>query len=181
MDIIVEQPQHAAAIESLLDQAFGIGRIAKTSYRLREGVAPISELCFVMVESGQVEGTIRHWPVRIAGSTETVPALLLGPIAVAAHRRGDGLGVMLMRHSLERAAALGYRSVLLVGDAPYYGRFGFTRALTLGLSLPGPVDPERFLGLELVPNALAGLSGPVERWLAAEAPAVFERRQAGMA
>jgi hypothetical protein len=54
--------------------------------------------------------------------------------------------------------------VILVGDAPYYSRFGFSRDLTLNMSLPGPVDLDRFLGLELVPGSLQGVSGMIGRW-----------------
>ena len=160
MQIIAEQPEHAAAIEALLDLSFGGGRAAKTVYRLREGVAPIACLCFVAIEEGELQGTIRYWPVTIGGG---LAALLLGPIAVAEDRRSEGLGAVLIEHSLARAAELGHRIVLLVGDAPYYGRVGFRRELALGLSLPGPVDPERFLALDLVPGALDGVAGAVGR------------------
>ena len=99
----------------------------------------------------------------------TTPALLLGPIAVAPHWQGGGLGSKLIRMSLNKAAAAGHRAVLLVGDAPYYNRFGFTRGLTLGMALPGPVDLDRFLGLEVVPGALAGVTGVVGRAEAVDA------------
>ena len=171
MPIIAEQPKHAGAIETLLDQAFGVTRAGKTVYRLRHRVAPVAELCFVSVadesdasgNTGLLEGTIRYWPVTVAG---TMPALLLGPVAVAGDRRCAGLGATLIEYSLARAAAFGHRAVLLVGDAPYYNRFGFTRRLTRGLTLPGPVDLERFLGLELQPGALEGVTGAVGRWTA---------------
>jgi len=164
MQIIAEQPGHSVAIEALLDLSFGGGRAAKTVYRLREGVAPLAELCFVAIEGGVVQGTIRYWPVTIG---DGLPALLLGPIAVAEERRSEGLGAVLIEHSLARAATLGHRIVLLVGDAPYYGRFGFRRDLALGLTLPGPVDLERFLALDLVPGALEGVAGEVGRAVAA--------------
>ncbi len=160
MPIIAEQPDHADAIEDLLDDAFGTNRIGKTVYRLREDVEPVQDLCFVALDGDRVEGTIRYWPVTIAG---TSPALLLGPVAVVRHRRSEGLGGVLIRYSLEQAARQGHRIVLLVGDEPYYGRFGFSRSLALRLSLPGPVDLDRFLGLELVPGALDGVSGAVDR------------------
>ena len=160
MQIIAEQPEHSAAIEALLDLSFGSGRAAKTVYRLREGVAAIPELSFVAVEAGVLQGTIRYWPVTIDGA---LSALLLGPIAVAEERRSEGLGAVLIEHSLARAAEMGHRIVLLVGDAPYYGRFGFRRDLALGLTLPGPVDLERFLALDLVPGALDGARGAVGR------------------
>ncbi len=164
MIIKPERPADAGAIEALLDTAFGPKRHAKTVYKLRAGVDPVPDLCLVATDTDQfgaevLVGTIRYWPVRV-GDT---PALLLGPIAVAAEWRSRGLGADLIRHSLDRAAELGHRIVLLVGDAPYYGRFGFTRAKMAGLTLPGPVELDRFLGLELVPGALDGVTGKVAR------------------
>ena len=163
MMISLEEPRHDAAIEALLDRSFGPDRFKKTAYKLREGVPPIPELGFVAIEHDELgneilEGTIRYWPVTIGG---TVPALLLGPIAVSERLQGGGLGNKLIRMSLNKAAALGHRAVILVGDAPYYARFGFTRDLTLNMTLPGPVDLDRFLGLELFPRALAGAAGMV--------------------
>lgn len=165
MNITLEQPHHAAAVEALLDVAFGPDRHRKTTYRLREGVAALPELSYVALDEGEdgreeVIGTIRYWPVLIGGAT---PSLMLGPIAVAQHVQSLGLGSKLIGTTLDKARALGHRSVILVGDAPYYRRFGFTRGLTLGLFLPGPVDPDRFLGLELVSGALASASGLVTR------------------
>ncbi|MFC7333838.1 GNAT family N-acetyltransferase [Rhodocista pekingensis] len=169
MMIAPEQPQHAAGIESLLDDAFGAKRHAKTVYRLRAGIEPVAGLSFVATdEDGRLVGTIRYWPVLVGGAT---PAILLGPIAIHADWRSKGLGGTLIRYSLDRAAEQGHRIVLLVGDAPYYARFGFTRENTLDLSLPGPVDLDRFLGLELVPGALAGVSGLVGRADGSSAPA----------
>lgn len=164
MIITTEEAKHGAAIEQILDVAFGSDRFQKSSYRLRDGVQPIADLCLVAVEHddigrAQLMGTIRYWEV-MAGN---VPALLLGPIAVRPELQGSGLGSKLIRLSLNKAAAAGYRAVLLVGDAPYYERFGFTRALTLGLSMPGPTDPNRFLGLELQGDALAHAVGMVSR------------------
>ena len=166
MIITPELPQHAAAIESLLDTAFGADRQTKTAYRLRDGVAPIQDLCLVALGhddlgNERLKGTIRYWPVSIGGAA---PSLLLGPIAVDPALQGSGLGSRLIRMTLNKAAAAGHRSVLLVGDAPYYERFGFTRDLTRNMQFPGPVDLNRFLGLELVPGALQGVSGMVGRW-----------------
>ena len=142
MNITIEQPHHAAAIDTLLDNSFGPHRAGKTVYRLRENVAPVPELSLVALEDDAVVGTIRYWPILIGGVT---PTILLGPIAVASDLRSGGLGAQLIRQSLNRASAAGWRSVVLVGDAPYYSRFGFTRDLTLNMSLPGPVDLDRFL------------------------------------
>ncbi|PWC32216.1 N-acetyltransferase [Azospirillum sp. TSO35-2] len=163
MIIIVEEPKHAAAIEALLDASFGPDRFNKTAYRLRDGVDSIPALNLVAIEHDEhgheiVVGTIRYWPILVGGTT---PTLLLGPIAVAAHLQGSGLGSKLIRMSLNKAVALGHKSVILVGDAPYYERFGFSRALTLGMQMPGPVDMNRLLGLELVDGALSGVAGMI--------------------
>ena len=157
--IALERPEEAAEIETLLDRAFGPDRLAKTSYRLREGVFPLAELCFTLRIDGVLKGAIRYWPVRLGGP----PALLLGPLAVAPEDKGKGYGVALMRHSLAAAARLGHQRVILVGDPEYYERFGFERRFAERLSLPGPVEERRFLGLELTPGAFEGVSGPVEQ------------------
>jgi predicted N-acetyltransferase YhbS len=169
MNIAIEQPHHAAAIDTLLDLSFGTNRAGKTVYRLREGVDPIPGLSLVALEDDAVVGTIRYWPILIGGQT---PSILLGPIAVAPGKRSDGLGAQIIRNSLNRAAAAGWRSVILVGDAPYYSRFGFTRDLTLNMDLPGPVDLDRFLGLELVPGSLQGVAGMIGAWPSDPLPAI---------
>ena len=152
-----EAASDLAAREALLDCAFGEERFRKTSERLREGRLPALALV-AEDKAGRLAGTVRLWHVS-AGPGR--PALLLGPLAVDASRRGEGLGGRLMRAALGRAAMLGEKAVLLVGDSPYYGRFGFDAALTERLWLPGPVERERFLGLELRDGALQGAAGLV--------------------
>lgn len=146
--IDVEQPADAAAVEALVDQAFGPGRFAKTAERLREGSTPIPGLCFVVREAGLVAGTVRLWPVEAAG----VRLAFLGPIAVDAGRRSDGLGAALVERACAAAKAAGWAGVLLVGDEPYFGRFGFKR---VKVALPGPVDPRRVLLRDLAGGSLA--------------------------
>lgn len=146
-----------AAREALLDTAFGPSRFTKTCERLREGRFAADGLSLVAIHEGSLVGTLRFWHVE-AGDRE---ALMLGPLAVCPTMRSAGIGRALIEHGLRRARRLGHEGVILVGDAPYYERFGFSRAHTLGLTLPGPVDDQRFLGLELVPGALAGAKGRV--------------------
>ena len=142
------------AREALLDRAFGRGRQRKTSQRLRDDRLPAEGLAFTALsKSGRVIGTLRMWNV-IAGSAG--PALLLGPLAVDTRHQRRGTGRELMNHALNMAKVLGYASVLLVGDESYYSHFGFGRSLVADLHLPGPVERNRFLGLELTPNALDG-------------------------
>ena len=155
--IVPEAPEHAPQIDTLLDQAFGPGRYAKTAYRLREGVEPISDLSFVAVDNQEnILGSIRFWPILIGASTR---AILLGPLAIDQTHRSNGLGQALMATALEHAIQLGHRICVLVGDEPYYAKAGFARSLAKGLSFPGPVDLNRLLARDLVPGALEGVSG----------------------
>jgi predicted N-acetyltransferase YhbS len=166
-----ESPFDVAAREALLDRAFGPGRDARTSARLRDGRLPARGLALVARDGGALVGALRCWLVEAGGR----PALLLGPLAVEESHRSLGIGARLMREALWRAAMRGHKAVLLVGDAPYYSRFGFSAALTAGLDLPGPVERARFLGFEIEPGALAGASGMV---VAAGARSGLRRRAA---
>lgn len=152
-----ERPRDAAARDALLDRSFGPARFAKTSERLRAGRRAAEGLSFVATDGGATVGTLRFWHVECG----RVPALMLGPLAVADTHRSAGIGGALVLHGLKRAAKLGHAGVILVGDAPYYARFGFAPAPVADLTLPGPVDRTRFLGLELVPGGLAGAAGRV--------------------
>ncbi len=157
--IETEAPAEAGARENLLDLAFGRKRSAKTSQRLRDDRLPANGLAFsARTASGRVVGTVRLWHISASAKR---PALLLGPLAVHPSFRRKGIGSALVRAALAKAASLGHAAVLLVGDEPFYRRFGFCRALTEQLRLPGPFDRDRFLGLELVAGTLAGARGVV--------------------
>ncbi len=154
-----EIPSDIPAREALLDRAFGKRRRAKTSERLREGRVPSEGLAFTAVDGkGRLIGTIRLWDV-VAGSAG--PALLLGPVAVDGKQQGKGIGAALVQRVLNEARVKGHAAVILVGDAPYYARFGFAPGPMADLHLPGPVDRNRFLGIELIPGALDGAEGLV--------------------
>jgi predicted N-acetyltransferase YhbS len=145
-------------VEALYDLCFAPGRTALSSYRLRDGVAPVAALCLVLRDGdGTLAAVIRYWPVRVGGRD----VLLLGPVAVHPTRQGEGLGGLLIHESLAEARRLGWERVMLVGDAPYYGRFGFRRLD--GVVMPTPTNPDRVLGLELRPGAWAGVRGAVEK------------------
>jgi predicted N-acetyltransferase YhbS len=142
--------------DALLDAAFGEARFAKTAQRLRDGRLPAEGLAFVARTGRRLVGTVRLWDIA-AGPGR--PALLLGPLAVAHDLRNRGIGAELMRHALGQASRRGRTAVVLVGDAPYYRRFGFSTEKTDALWLPGPYDRERLLARELVPGALDGARG----------------------
>ena len=140
-------------------EAFGPGRFARTAYRIREGVPPVPSLSLTGWLDGRLVGGIRFTAVTIGGEGG---ALLLGPLVVHPAHKGNGYGKALAGEGLARARAQGFRLVVLVGDMPYYGRFGFVPVPPGQIALPGPVDPARLLALELVPGALADAAGLVK-------------------
>ncbi len=145
-------------VEALYDLCFAPGREALSSYRLRDGIPPIADLCLVGRDAdGTLAGAIRNWPVRVGGKW----ALLLGPVAVHPTHQGEGLGASLIFRVLDTAQAGGWNRVMLVGDAPYYGKFGFRKLH--GVIMPPPTNPDRVLGLDLRKGAWLGVTGEVTR------------------
>jgi predicted N-acetyltransferase YhbS len=151
-----ERIADVAAREALLDEAYGVVRFAKTSERLREGRLPAAGLSLVATDHGALVGIVRLWNVAAGPGCE---ALLLGPLAVRPDCRNRGIGTALMRGVITRARLSGHDAILLVGDPAYYGRFGFSAALTGELWMPGQYERDRLLALELKPGALAGARG----------------------
>lgn len=153
-----ERASDIPAREALLDSAFGAARTRKSSERLRKGRLPAQGLALIAADGRRVVGTARLWHVRCDSGQ---PALLLGPVAVAADCRSRGVGAALVRRALRDARRLGHRAVILVGDPPYYGRFGFSDARTAALFMPGPFERHRLLAIELAAGALDGACGLV--------------------
>lgn len=177
IELMAEQPGDRWEVEALYDLCFAPGREALSSYRLRDDVPPVPGLSQVARdELGILAGAIRFWPVHIVspegaaggGNKDSlrVTALLLGPVAVHPTHQGEGLGGSLIRDSLAKAAEQGWHRVMLVGDAPYYRRFGFERLEKV--EMPPPTNPERVLGLASDRGAWAGVEGRVTRWQGAD-------------
>lgn len=157
-----ENPSDVVARERLLDRAMGANRRKKSSEVIRRNRVPAEGLALVARDaSGHLVGTVRLWHVDAGITPEgnAVPALLLGPLAVDADQEGKGIGAALMRAAILEAKRRGHGAILLVGDAPYYERFGFSTAKTATLMMPGPFARERFLALELKDGWLEGAAG----------------------
>lgn len=152
-----EQPGDADAILRLHERAFGPGRFARTASRLREGGAALPDGCYAAFVGSLLVGSVRTFPVRAGSGT----ALALGPLAVEPAFEGRGIGAALMERALGGARDAGAGLVLLVGDEPYYARFGFRQVPDGHLQMPGPVDPARLLAVELSPGALDRAAGRV--------------------
>jgi predicted N-acetyltransferase YhbS len=152
-----ERASDVVAREALLEASFGDNRQLRTCQRLRDGQAPAEGLALSALSRGRLVGTVRLWHVSAGG----VPALVLGPLAVDPPFRKLGIGRALVQRALAAAKARGHGAVLLLGDASYYARFGFSALRTGELRLPGPFEPDRLLGLELCEGALDGAWGMI--------------------
>ncbi len=155
--IRVERPSDVVAREALLDACFGENRHGRTCQRLRDGRAPAAGLALAAVREGTLVGTVRLWHVSAGGR----PALVLGPLAVDPACREFGIGAALMHQALAAARARGHAAVILLGDEPYYARFGFSSDKTGALSLPGPFERDRLLAIEFAEGALDGAAGMI--------------------
>jgi predicted N-acetyltransferase YhbS len=154
-----ESDGDAPLLSRLAAEAFGPGRFARSAYRVREGIAPVTALSLSGVLDGRLIGGIRFTAISIGGGEG---GLLLGPLIVDPAVAGRGFGKALVEEGLARARGEGFSLVLLVGDMPYYGRFGFKPVPPAQITLPGPFDPARLLYVELVPGAMDGAAGAVK-------------------
>ncbi|MCR9178794.1 MAG: N-acetyltransferase [Erythrobacteraceae bacterium] len=172
-----------AMIEAVLDRAFGPDRHARTAYRIREGMPWLPTLSFAALDEDELlVGTIQCWPIALQTKQGQVPLVMVGPVAVVPERQGEGFGVGLMSAMLDadaRLAANGRGAIpssssgavgqsrlpqVLIGDADYYGRWGFSAAMTGGWRCPGPYEPDRLLarGAALAAMPAEGMLGPWE-------------------
>ena len=158
--LVPERRGDGPAVSALIERAFGPGRYAKAAERLREANRPLLDLSFVPWADGRPIGCARVWPIAIGA----IPALLLGPFAVDAASRNQGLGVALVRRACEDAQAAGHGLILLIGDETYFARAGFSAAPARRVVMPGPVDPRRILARELRRGAADDLAGSAMSW-----------------
>lgn len=153
--VILHTPKAAGLADALIDRAFGPGRFTKVSERVREFADFAPELSFCAWRGEELVGVVRQWRVRV-GDT---PAVFLGPIAVEADERSGGVGALMVQRAVEAARAAGETAIVLVGDEPYFGRFGFSAECGKAVRLPGPVDQRRVLAIAFTPEgeALSGM------------------------
>lgn len=155
-----ERPEHAAEIERVLDRAFGPGRLAKTSERVRERGAVLEPaLSRVALDAdGAVHGSCRISRVLV-GDT---PAYFLGPLAVDPAAQHHGLGATLTREAVNACrAARGVGAVVLVGAEAFFRPFGFSVVPKGRITMPGPFDSRRLLWLELRPGGFDRVAGAI--------------------
>ncbi|WAP67937.1 GNAT family N-acetyltransferase [Jiella pelagia] len=152
-----ELAEHHDAIEAIADEAFGPGRFARAAERVREMAPHDPALSFVAEYDGAIIGSVRLTPILVGSA----PSLLLGPLAVRPAFKNRGAGKALMRLAAETARQTGEGSIILIGDPPYYAPLGYRPLPPGSVIMPGPVDPRRVLGLELVEGGLAALAGSI--------------------
>ena len=155
--ITAERPRDAAAVDALIDAAFGPGRLVKAAERLREGRQPLLPLSFTAWDGETLAGCVRQWSAHVG----TRPVIFLGPIVVEPDWRRHGLGAALIERACAAAWADGHEVILLVGDAPFFGPLGFEMVPAGCVHLPGPVDPRRVLAKGPTTGVAASLHGIV--------------------
>jgi predicted N-acetyltransferase YhbS len=157
--LIAEKPEHADDVERVLDRAFGPGRFAKTSERVRErgAVFEPSLSRVALDDAGEVIGVCRIWRVE-AGE----PVFFLGPLAVDPAAQQAGVGLAMVRDAVAACRAVDGNGVILVGAERFFRPIGFTIVPAGRVTLPGPVDPARLLWLELRPGGLDQVRGKLE-------------------
>ena len=156
------------AIAALLDAAFGPDRHGRTAYRIRRGMAWLTDLSFAARDgAGDLIGVLQSWPVALeTPAGEQAPLVMVGPVAVVPEQQLHGIGRMLMDTLVATADALPAEAqlpLMMIGDPEYYGRFwGFSADATGGWDVPGPVERHRLLARlphgARVPSA--GMLGP---------------------
>lgn len=141
-----------AMLEELLDRVFGPERHARTAYRIRAGMDWLTAMSFAALDANEMlVGTIQCFPVALVDKdARALPMIMVGPVAVLPERQGEGFGMGLMAAMLDaeaRLAADGQTpfAQVLIGDAEYYGRWGFSATMTSGWQCPGPYEAERLL------------------------------------
>lgn len=157
-----ETPAHDSEIDAINEEAFGPGRFTRAAYKIREGGPHDRPLSFVATHDGIVIASVRMtWIAAGAGR-----ALLLGPLAVRPAFKNLGIGRKLVAMAIDAARRASAPSVVLVGDEPYYGPLGFRKIPNGQITMPRPVDPNRLLAVEILPDAVASLTGDVSHaWL----------------
>ena len=157
--LLAEKPEHHDAIERVLDRAFGPGRHAKTSERVRERGARLEPgLSRVALgEAGDVIGVCRIWRVS-AGA----PIFFLGPLAVDPAAQAAGLGLAMSRDCVAACRSIGGAGIVLVGAERFFRPLGFSVVPSGRVSLPGPVNPARLLWLELRPGGFDKVQGELD-------------------
>ena len=163
--IIPLETQDDAAIEGLLDAAFGADRHGRTAYAIRRGMRWLPELSFACIDgNGSMIGLLQSWPIAIAADTGgTTDLVMVGPVAVHPDHQGGGHGRAMMDALMTKARQLHSAPLVMIGDPEYYGRFwGFSAEHTAGWRVPGPVEQRRLLAIALNGETLpaSGMLGP---------------------
>lgn len=148
VDFLSHDSVAPSQVADLLDRCFGPARLKRTAALLRDGAPRIDTASFVAMDGAMngdaLVGSVECWQLEWRHPQGTRPIALLGPLVSHPARRGEKIGVLLMDLALAELDKL-HLPVMLIGDEPYYGRWGFSAQHTADWSLPGPVDRDRLL------------------------------------
>ena len=169
-DIIIrlEQKEDYAFVENMIRESFWNVYHPGCSehyvmHVLRDDPAFVKELDFVMVKDGIIIGQNMFMRTVIdADDGRQIPVLTMGPICITPELKRKGYGKRLLDYCLEKARSMGFGAVLFEGNIRFYGNCGLTYASEFGIryhDLPEGADQSFFLGMELIPGYLSGVTG----------------------
>ncbi|RAJ06570.1 putative acetyltransferase [Chitinophaga skermanii] len=163
MQIIIreETPQDVSEIYKINEIAFGQPNEAKLVDKLRQSDAWIPGLSLVAQIGDQVVGHILFTRIQIKDGDASHESLALAPMAVLPTHQLQGVGGALIKEGTRKARQLGFQSIVVVGHANYYPKYGFAPAANWHIDTHYKVPSEAFMALALQPNGLNNVRGTV--------------------
>jgi putative acetyltransferase len=149
-------------IYELNKEVFGQDNEARLVDVIRQGPNFIPELSLVAVSEDKLIGYVLFSKLLVTNGGSAYEGLGLAPMMVHPDYQRKGVGAKLLTHGLQKAANMGFTSVLVLGHEHFYRKFGFLPASRWRIRPPFDVPADVFMALELQPRALANVSGVVE-------------------
>ncbi|OPY18007.1 MAG: Acetyltransferase (GNAT) family protein [Methanomethylovorans sp. PtaU1.Bin093] len=129
-------------------------------HKIRKVSAFVKELDLIACDKDTIVGNIIYSRARVVNEeNKEFEVLCMGPIAVLPSYQNQGIGSLLMEHSIEKARQLGYKGIVIFGNPDYYHRFGFVDAKEYNIQTSWGDNLDAFMALELYENSLKGISG----------------------
>lgn len=156
INIAIDSEEYNLSIENIYAEVFGPGRFAKAASVLRENNKCLYEISRLAFKDNELIGGCRMWPISFEGGAD---AIFLGPIAIKPEYRKFGIGRKLLEAVITANKNSENQNIILVGDFPFFGRFGFEKIPNGLIKMPLPVDANRLLWLKN--SETTGISGAV--------------------
>lgn len=128
-------------------------------HNMRQTKEFVKSLDFVAIYNGKIVGNIVYAESRIISLGNEQVVLTFGPVSVLPEYQKNGIGAMLINHTIKLARQMSYKAILIYGDPEYYKKYGFIASKKYSITNKDGKFPAALLVLELYPNALDGIRG----------------------